>query len=205
MPPFAAPLLFVVVAYLIGSLSFAVIVSRFLRMADPRSYGSGNPGATNVLRSGRKLAAFLTLAGDTLKAVLAVALAKSAGLPALWLALVAIAVTVGHMWPVFFHFHGGKGVATAAGVLLALDWRLGLATLAVWVVVAAVSRISSLAALTAAVASPFLCYVILPGNEPLLGAVNVIALLLVQRHKQNLLNLRAGKEGRIGEKSKPRG
>jgi glycerol-3-phosphate acyltransferase PlsY len=204
MPPFAVPLLFVLLAYLVGSLSFAVIVSRSLRMADPRSYGSGNPGATNVLRSGRKLAALLTLTGDTLKAVIAVALAKTAGMPDMWLALVAVAVTVGHMWPVFFRFHGGKGVATAAGVLLTLDWRLGLATLAVWLLVAAISRISSLAALVAAVASPVACHFLLPGNDALLGAVTVIAALLIQRHKSNLVNLLAGKEGRIGEKAKPK-
>lgn len=205
MPSFAPALAFVLAAYLVGSLSFAVIVSRALRMADPRSYGSGNPGATNVLRSGRKLAALLTLTGDTLKAVLAVWVARWAGLADAWLAIVAMAVTVGHMWPLFFGFRGGKGVATAAGVLLMLDWRLGLATLAVWLVTAAVSRISSLAALMAALAAPVLCWLLLPGRTPILGAVLVIAALLVQRHKQNLLNLLAGKEGRIGEKAKPKG
>lgn len=203
MSSLALPLVFVVAAYLVGSLSFAVIVSRFMRMADPRSYGSGNPGATNVLRSGRKLAAVLTLAGDTLKAVVAVWAAELAKLPDGWVAAVAIAVTVGHMWPVFFGFRGGKGVATAAGVLLMLDWHLGLAVLAVWGVTAGISRISSLAALMAAVAAPLLCWLVLPNHPAYLGAVLVIAGLLIQRHKRNLLNLMAGKEGRIGEKAEP--
>ncbi|WP_374354301.1 glycerol-3-phosphate 1-O-acyltransferase PlsY [Chitinimonas sp.] len=202
MPPFAAPLLFVAAAYLIGSLSFAVIVSRLLSMADPRSYGSGNPGATNVLRSGRKLAALLTLSGDSLKAVLAIAAARQAGLPDAWLAAVAVAVTVGHMWPVFFRFHGGKGVATAAGVLLTLDWRLGLGTLLVWLLIAASSRISSLAALVAALAAPLACATLLPGQPAILVAVLIIAALLIQRHKQNLLNLIHGRESRIGDKAK---
>ncbi|MBV8657467.1 MAG: glycerol-3-phosphate 1-O-acyltransferase PlsY [Burkholderiales bacterium] len=203
MPSFALPLALVIIAYLVGSLSFAVIVSRALKMADPRSYGSGNPGATNVLRSGKKLAAILTLAGDTLKAVVVVLLAKWLGVAEPWLAGVAIAVTLGHMWPVFFGFHGGKGVATAAGVLLCIDWRMGLVTLAVWLGVAFATRISSLAALIAAVSAPVTCRLLLPGHDALFGAVIVIAALLIQRHKQNLLNLIAGTEGRIGQKAKP--
>lgn len=199
MPPYV----FVLAAYLIGSLSFAVIVSRLFGMADPRSYGSGNPGATNVLRSGKKAAALLTLVGDALKGIVAVVAARVMGLQGEWLALVAVAVVIGHMWPVFFRFQGGKGVATAAGVLFALDWRIGLATLLVWLFVALVLRISSLAALLSAVAAPIACYFLLPGQQAIFGAVLVIAALLVQRHKKNLLNLIAGKEGRIGEKVAP--
>lgn len=201
MPPYAMPLLLVFAAYLVGSLSFAVIVSRALRMADPRSYGSGNPGATNVLRSGKKKAAILTLLGDTLKGVVMVLLTKQLGLTDPWLAAVALAVTVGHMWPVFFRFHGGKGVATAAGVLMAIDWRLGIATLLVWLVVAAVSRISSLAAIVAAIAAPIACYLLMPDRMALFGAVLLIAALLIQRHKSNLLKLIAGTEGKIGERA----
>lgn len=205
MPLNVLPPVFVLAAYLIGSLSFAVIVSRAMKMADPRSYGSGNPGATNVLRSGRKKAAILTLLGDALKGVLIVALAKAAGLADPWLAAVAVAVTVGHMWPIFFHFQGGKGVATAAGVLLTLDWRLGLAVMVVWLLVAFSTRISSLAAILAAIAAPIVCYLLLPARPALFGAVLLIAALLVQRHKQNLLNLLAGNEGRIGQKAKTDG
>ncbi|MFC4159645.1 glycerol-3-phosphate 1-O-acyltransferase PlsY [Chitinimonas lacunae] len=199
------PPLLVLAAYLLGSLSFAVIVSRTMGLADPRDYGSGNPGATNVLRSGRKLAALLTLVGDALKGVVAVAVARLLNLEEPWLAAVAIAVTVGHMWPVFFSFVGGKGVATAAGVLLTLDWRVGLIALGVWLLMAALFRISSLAALTAAVAAPIACWWLLPGHPALFGAVLAIAALLLQRHKQNLLNLIAGRESKIGEKAKTAG
>ncbi|GAB3244928.1 glycerol-3-phosphate acyltransferase [Chitinimonas naiadis] len=202
MPFYALPLVFVLSAYLIGSLSFAVIVSRALKMADPRSYGSGNPGATNVLRSGKKKAAILTLLGDALKGVLIVALARYAGLADPWLAAVAVAVTIGHMWPVFFHFRGGKGVATAAGVLLTLDWRLGLITMVVWLLIALGTRLSSLAAILAAVSAPVACYWLMPARPAIFAAVLLIAALLVQRHKQNLLNLLSGTEGRIGQKAK---
>ncbi|QDQ28865.1 glycerol-3-phosphate 1-O-acyltransferase PlsY [Chitinimonas arctica] len=201
MSPNALPLAFLVAAYLVGSISFAIVVSRLMKMSDPRSYGSGNPGATNVLRSGKKAAALLTLLGDALKGTLMVVLARHFGLADPWLAGVAIAVTVGHMWPLYFRFLGGKGVATAAGVLLALDWRLGVATLAVWLVVAASTRISSLAAMLAAVASPLLCFLLLPGRTAIFGGVLAIAALLLQRHKRNLLQLLAGTEGKIGQKS----
>lgn len=190
-------------AYLVGSLSFAVIVSRAMGMDDPRTYGSGNPGATNVLRSGKKLAALLTLLGDALKGVAAVLGARLLGATPETMALVALAVVVGHMWPVFFRFQGGKGVATAAGVLLMLDWKMGLVPLGIWLAVAVLLRISSLAALLAAVSAPIACYLLLPGQTTLFGAVLVIAALLIQRHKQNLLNLLSGKEGRIGEKAPP--
>lgn len=193
----------VLLAYLVGSLSFAVIVSRAMGMDDPRTYGSGNPGATNVLRSGKKLAALLTLLGDALKGVAAVLGARLLGATPETMALVALAVVVGHMWPVFFRFQGGKGVATAAGVLLMLDWKMGLVPLGIWLAVAVLLRISSLAALLAAVSAPIACYLLLPGQTTLFGAVLVIAALLIQRHKQNLLNLLSGKEGRIGEKAPP--
>ena len=164
----------VVAAYLIGSLSFAVIVSRFYGLDDPRSYGSGNPGATNVLRSGRKKAAALTLLGDALKGLVAVLLARWLqsyfGLADEVVAAVAVAVLVGHMWPLFFGFKGGKGVATALGVLLALSWPVALICAAVWLMMAFGLKISSLAALTATVISPlaamFLCNS-LPGRPPL--------------------------------------
>ncbi|QNM95205.1 glycerol-3-phosphate 1-O-acyltransferase PlsY [Chitinimonas koreensis] len=201
MPSYTLPLALTIAAYLVGSLSFAVIVSRALKMADPRSYGSGNPGATNVLRSGKKKAAVMTLLGDTLKGVLIVALARLAGLDDVWLAAVALAVVVGHMWPLFFGFKGGKGVATAAGVLFVLDWRLGLAVLAAWLLVAAATRISSLAAILAAVAAPIACHLLNPDRPALFGAVLAIAALLIQRHKRNLVNLLSGREGKIGERA----
>ncbi len=200
-------LVFVVAAYLIGSLSFAVIVSRAMGLADPRSFGSGNPGATNVLRSGKKIAALLTLLGDGAKGWLAVWLATllqaDYAIGEQTLAGVALAVVVGHMWPVLFGFKGGKGVATAAGVLFALHAWMGLATLGVWLGVAAIFRISSLAALTAALAAPVFCWLWLPGKQALFGAVLVISALLIRRHKSNILNLLAGTEGRIGTKASP--
>ena len=151
-----------VVAYLVGSVSFAIIVSRLLKLEDPRSYGSGNPGATNVLRSGSKKAAALTLLGDALKGLIPIALfalfAADLGLTNLDLALCSVAVLLGHMWPIFFRFKGGKGVATAVGVLLALHWPLALCCFAIWLVMAFGFKISSLAALIAALASPVLAF-----------------------------------------------
>jgi glycerol-3-phosphate acyltransferase PlsY len=193
-------LLFIAVAYLLGSLSFAVIVSRVMRLPDPRQYGSGNPGATNVLRTGRKTAAALTLLGDALKGwvavVLARALAPQFGLPEDIVLLCALAVFIGHLFPVFFRFQGGKGVATALGVLVGLDPWLGLACLATWLFMARVFRISSLAALTTAVLAPVYAGLLMGwGNTAL--AVLVIALLLVYRHKSNLVKLASGQEDRI--------
>jgi acyl phosphate:glycerol-3-phosphate acyltransferase len=195
------PLLFIAVAYLIGSLSFAVIVSRAMGLPDPRSFGSGNPGATNVLRSGRKTAAALTLLGDALKGwvvvVLAGALAPRFGIPESIVLLCALAVFIGHLFPVFFRFQGGKGVATALGVLVGLNPWLGLACLATWLVMAGVFRISSLSALTAAVLSPVYATLMMGwGNTAM--TVLVIALLLVYRHKSNLVKLVSGQEARIG-------
>jgi glycerol-3-phosphate acyltransferase PlsY len=196
----------VIAAYLIGSLSFAVIVSRLMGLSDPRSYGSKNPGATNVLRSGNKTAAVLTLALDALKGwapvVAAQWLAPRWGWGDATVAVVGLAAFLGHLWPVFFRFQGGKGVATAAGVLLALNPWLGLAVLVTWLIVAFVSRYSSLAALAAAVAAPFY-QVLVWGPEPaaLPQVLLVMSLLLVWRHEGNIRKLMAGTEARIGQKT----
>lgn len=193
-------LVFVSCAYLLGSVSFAVLMSRLFRLPDPRTYGSQNPGATNVLRSGKKAAAALTLLGDAAKGWLAVFLAMRFALPDAQIALVALAVFLGHLFPVFLRFKGGKGVATALGVLLALNIWLGLAVLLSWLLVAAVFRWSSLAALSAAAAAPV--YAILLGlpREWVL-ATGIMSLLLIWRHKGNIRNLLSGKESRIGKKA----
>ena len=194
---------FILIAYLIGSLSFAVIVSKAFGLPDPHSYGSGNPGATNVLRTGNKLAALLTLLGDAAKGWLAVFLAQrfawQFGVDDTGIALAAAAVFVGHLWPVFFRFEGGKGVSTAAGILFAIDWRVGLGTLATWVIIAAFFRYSSLAALVAAVFAPFFTALVL-GFNAFAAVVLLIGALLVWRHAENIRKLLAGTEGRIGEK-----
>ena len=191
----------VVAAYLIGSLSFAVIVSKFYGLDDPRSYGSGNPGATNVLRSGRKKAAALTLLGDALKGLVAVLLARWLqsyfGLADEVVAAVAIAVLAGHMWPLFFGFKGGKGVATALGVLLALSWPVALICAAVWLIMAFGLKISSLAALTATVISP-LAAMFLVQQPSWQAAIALIAALVLLRHRSNIQNLLSGKESKIG-------
>ena len=191
----------VVAAYLIGSLSFAVIVSKFYGLDDPRSYGSGNPGATNVLRSGRKKAAALTLLGDALKGLVAVLLARWLqsyfGLADEVVAAVAVTVLVGHMWPLFFGFKGGKGVATALGVLLALSWPVALICAAVWLIMAFGLKISSLAALTATVISP-LAAMFLVQQPSWQTAIAVIAALVLLRHRSNIQNLLSGKESKIG-------
>lgn len=195
-----------IASYLVGSLSFAVIVSHFMGMDDPRNYGSGNPGATNVLRSGKKLAAVLTLLGDGLKGFFAVffaiKLVPSFGLSSIDIAAVSLAVLIGHMWPVFFGFKGGKGVATAVGVLLALSWPAALACLAVWLIVAFALKLSSLAALIASALSPVFAFFFIQ-NTVLLAAICVIALLIIIRHKSNIQNLIQGKEGKIGNKTSP--
>ena len=190
-------ILAVAAAYLLGSVPFAVLSSRLFGLADPRTYGSGNPGATNVLRSGNKKAALVTLLGDALKGWLAVFLAQHFGLGEVTIALVALAVFLGHLFPLFLKFKGGKGVATAAGVLLALDPWLGLLTLATWLLVAYVSRYSSLAALLAALLAP-LYAATLHGADSLFGVVVLIALALIAKHWGNLQRLMAGQEGRIG-------
>jgi glycerol-3-phosphate acyltransferase PlsY len=195
--------LFVIAAYLIGSISFAVVCSRLFGLADPRTYGSKNPGATNVLRSGNKKAAIATLIGDCLKGWFAVWLALRLGprfgVDDSGIALVAIAVFLGHLWPVFFRFVGGKGVATALGVLLGLNAWLGVATLATWLIIAYAFRYSSLAALVSSIFAPFF-YVLMFGVDPLLMAVAAMSLLLVYRHAKNIGNLISGKESRLGSK-----
>lgn len=192
-------------AYLLGSISFAVVMSKAFGLSDPRTYGSKNPGATNVLRSGNKGAAVMTLLGDGAKGWLAVWLADlyadQLGVGDGTVALVAIAVFLGHLWPVFFRFIGGKGVATALGVLLGLNPWLGLATLVTWVVIAYAFRYSSLAALVAAVFAPFY-YGLLFGLDAKLLAVVVMSVLLAYRHSKNIGNLLAGKESRLGSKDK---
>jgi len=195
--------LLLIAAYLIGSIPFAVVVSRVFGMADPRSYGSGNPGATNVLRSGNKLAAALTLAGDAFKGWLAVALAASiapmADLGAVAVPAAGLAAFLGHLFPLFLGFKGGKGVATAAGVLIGASGWLGLAVLGVWLGVAFTLRYSSLAALCAAVASPVLASLFgLDTNWVV--AIGIMSILLLWRHKDNIKRLIAGQESRIGSK-----
>jgi glycerol-3-phosphate acyltransferase PlsY len=199
--------LLIPLAYLIGSISFAVVVSKCMRLPDPYSYGSGNPGATNVLRTGNKRAAVFTLLGDALKGFLAVmiarfvlgeaALANDAGA---WIMYgVVIAVFLGHLYPVFHGFKGGKGVATACGILFGINLTLGLATLATWLIVAFFLRYSSLAALAAAVFGP-VYFIFLFGFQPMAIALSVVCALLIWRHRSNIRNLMNGTETRIGKK-----
>jgi acyl phosphate:glycerol-3-phosphate acyltransferase len=188
--------------YLAGSLPFAVIVSRVMRLPDPRTYGSGNIGATNVLRSGNKLAALLTMVGDIAKGWVAVLVAKVLGLSELDIAVVGFAAFFGHCYPVWLRFKGGKGVATAAGVLIALDWRLGLSVLALWIAVVAATRYSSLAALVAAAAAPVAAWYFL-GVGPSFWAVIAMAVLLVVRHHANIAKLVRGEESRLGGSKSP--
>ena len=198
-------LVFVVCAYLLGSVSFAVLMSKAFGLADPRTYGSGNPGATNVLRSGKKAAAALTLLGDAAKGWLAVFLAISFATHdeegVVLVALVALAVFIGHVFPVFLKFKGGKGVATALGVLLAISVWMGLAVLATWLLVAVIFRYSSLAALVAAIAAPIFAMLLHLRSELVL-ATAIMSMLLIWRHKSNIQNLMSGKESRIGSKKK---
>jgi len=193
--------LVIAAAYLLGSISFAIVVSRLFALPDPRSYGSGNPGATNVLRTGKKAAAALTLLGDGGKGWLAVWLAslvEPASMP-----YAAIAVFLGHLFPVFHRFAGGKGVATAAGALLGLDAWLGLGTIVTWAAIFAFFRVSSIAALVAAAFAPFYAFWLF-GLRPVFPAVIAIALLLVWRHKGNIGRLLRGEEGRVGKPTPPR-
>jgi glycerol-3-phosphate acyltransferase PlsY len=195
----------VVLAYLLGSISFAVLVSKLMGLNDPRSYGSGNPGATNVLRTGNRTAAVLTLVGDAGKGALAVVLARLAadrfGFTDTTLAAVGLAAFIGHLFPVFHGFKGGKGVATAAGMLLALAPWLGLATLATWVTVAVFLRYSSLAAIVAAVFAP-LFYLLMARADAVFVMIAIMAALLLWRHQGNIAKLMAGTESRIGSGKK---
>jgi len=196
-------IVFIIAAYLLGSISFAVITSKIFGLADPRTYGSGNPGATNVLRSGKKVAAALTLFGDAAKGWLAVWLAMQYSpqgvMVTMLAASVALAVFIGHVFPIFLRFKGGKGVATALGVLLALDVWVGLGALATWIFMAVVFRYSSLSALTAAIGAPIYAFLLgLP--QELVLACGIMSLLLIWRHKGNIQNLLSGKESKIGSK-----
>ena len=202
-------LLLIPIAYLIGSVSFAVVVSKCMRLPDPHTYGSGNPGATNVLRTGNKLAAVLTLIGDALKGYIAVMLARvllgdeslTSTLGSWVLSGVVIAVFLGHLFPIFHGFKGGKGVATACGILFGINWILGAATLSTWIIVAMFMRYSSLAALAAAVFGP-IYFVFLFGFQPMGAALLVVCALLIWRHRSNIQNLMNGTESRIGSKKK---
>lgn len=202
-------LLLIPIAYLIGSISFAVVVSKCMRLPDPHSYGSGNPGATNVLRTGNKLAAVLTLIGDALKGYFAVMLARlllgdeslTASLNSWLLCGVVLSVFLGHLFPIFHGFKGGKGVATACGILFGINWILGLATLSTWIIVAMFVRYSSLAALAAAIFGP-IYFVFLFGFQPMAIALLIVCILLIWRHRSNIQNLLNGTESRIGSKKK---
>lgn len=201
-------LIAVIAAYLIGSLSFAVIVSRTMGLNDPRTYGSGNPGATNVLRSGSKAAAAVTLLLDAVKGWLPVMLVKwfggDFGLAEGTMAMAGLAAFLGHLYPVFFGFKGGKGVATALGVLLGISGWLGLATALTWLIMAVFFRYSSLASLVAAIFAP-VYYVLCSGvvwyaETPVTAAIVAMAALLIWRHRENILRLMAGKESKLGKK-----
>ena len=206
MNAWAVTLVAVVLAYLLGSISFAIIVSRVVGLADPRSFGSQNPGATNVFRGGNKGAAVATLILDAFKGWLAVWVASTYGprygIDDVGVAAVALAVFLGHIYPVYFGFKGGKGVATALGILIALEWWLGLATAVTWLVIAMFFRYSSLAAIVAAVFAPFY-YVLLVGFDAIAVALIVMSAFILYRHRQNIAKLLAGKESRMGGKRKP--
>lgn len=196
--------LFIPIAYFISSVSFAVVVSKVMSLPDPHSYGSGNPGATNVLRTGNKLAALLTLIGDALKGYVAVTLARAfipVDLGSWVLPMVAVAAFVGHLYPIFHRFKGGKGVATTLGILLAINWVLGVMTLSTWLIVAVFMRYSSLAALIAALFAP-LYFIFLFGIQPMALAIAIMSALLIWRHQSNIVNLLNGTETRLGSKSK---
>lgn len=199
-------LIAVTLAYFIGAIPFAVVVSKAMRLPDPRTYGSSNPGATNVLRSGSKVAAILTLLGDAVKGWVAVALAQhfaaQFGLDAPTIALVGLAAFLGHLFPVWLNFKGGKGVATAAGVLIAFNGWLGLATIVAWLTVVVLSRYSSLGAIVAAIFAPIGAAYWLDQGVYLVVVV-LMSVLLLWRHAANIRKLMAGEESRIGDKKKP--
>jgi glycerol-3-phosphate acyltransferase PlsY len=186
--------------YLAGSIPFAIVVSRLVRLPDPRTYGSKNIGATNVLRSGHRIAALVTLVGDAGKGWAAVLVARILGATDELLAIVGFCAFLGHVFPVWLRFRGGKGVATAAGVLIALDWRVGLAVIVVWLAVAAISRYSSLGAIVAALFAPVATWFFL-GLGPVFAAVVGMSVILILRHKANIVKLARGEESRIGAAS----
>lgn len=198
MPAFLWPIL----GYLFGSISSAIIVSKLFRLDDPRNVGSGNPGATNVLRSGNKFAAALTLLGDVLKGLLPVLLAKYVGVSSGVIACVSIGAFMGHLYPIFFGFKGGKGVATAIGVFVALSWKLFLTFGLVWLATAAIFRYSSLAALLASAVTGVAAFAIFndPSELQIIGGVFFIVAFTFQRHRANIERLKQGTEPKIGEK-----
>ena len=188
----------IIIAYFFGSISSAIIICKLLGLPDPRTQGSGNPGATNVLRFGGKKVALATLLGDMLKGVIPILLAKWVGMDTLGLALVALAAFIGHLYPIFFRFQGGKGVATFLGCTLALAWPVGLAIIATWLLIAVVFRYSSLAALIAAIAAPF--YTWFFTNPTYTVIICIMSIFLIYRHQTNIQKLLTGKESKIGKK-----
>jgi len=195
----ALDIVLIATAYLLGSISSAIITCRMMGLPDPRTIGSKNPGATNVLRTGSKKAAALTLFGDFLKGLLPVLLGLGLGAEPPVLALIGMAAFLGHLYPVFFGFQGGKGVATALGVILGLSWPVALAALLTWLLMAKVFKISSLSALTAAVLTPLYCWLLAPQIEYII-LFSLLSLLLIWRHRSNIRNLMSGAEGKIGNK-----
>lgn len=202
LPPEGLAAAAAVLGYLIGSLSFAVIVSQMFGLNDPRTYGSGNPGATNVLRSGNKKAAVITLILDALKAYVPVVMGRQMGLDDTVVTALGLGAFIGHLWPVFFKFEGGKGVATAAGALLGFDAALGGLVVAVWLGMAVAFRYSSLAALTASLAAPALAWQ-LKGIGPMFYGTLLMSALLIWRHESNIRKLLAGQESKLGQKAAP--
>jgi glycerol-3-phosphate acyltransferase PlsY len=193
-------------AYLVGSVSFAVIMSRVFRLPDPYSYGSGNPGATNVLRTGNKTAAVLTLLGDAFKGWIAVWLAQRfapVGAAELTMAIAGALAVIGHMFPVFHRFKGGKGVATALGALFGFSVYLGLGAISTWIIIAVFFRMSSFASIVSAVFAPFATWMLFGFTHPFFASVALVAVLLLYRHRQNIQNILAGKESKLGQKAKP--
>ena len=200
VPVTLIPIILIVGAYLLGSISFGILVSKAFGLPDPRTVGSGNPGATNVLRSGKKMAAALTLLGDALKGWLAVWLALQSDMVMWVVASVGVAVFMGHLYPIFYKFKGGKGVATALGVMLAISPWLGLAALLTWVVVFAISRYSSLGAIASAALAPVYAWYILSPYKDFIITVVIMSVFLIWRHRTNIQKLLAGTESGFGKK-----
>jgi glycerol-3-phosphate acyltransferase PlsY len=200
IPVTLVPVIWIVAAYLLGSIAFGILVSKMFGLPDPRTVGSGNPGATNVLRSGKKSAAVLTLLGDAFKGWFPVWLALQSGMLMWVVASVGVAVFLGHLYPIFYKFKGGKGVATALGVMLAISPLLGLAALVTWVVVFALSRYSSLGAIVAAALAPVYAWFLLSAYKDYVITVLVMSVLLIWRHRTNIQKLLAGTEAGFGKK-----
>ena len=194
-------IILIIAAYLIGSISAAIVVCKIMGLPDPRTQGSGNPGATNVLRVGGKKAAAITLFGDMVKGFLPVLIAKLIGVSDLAFAIIGFAAFIGHLFPVFFNFKGGKGVATMLGVLFGWHWAVGLATALTWLVMAKVFKISSLSALIATLLAPLYIYLIMGNILPVIISASIMTLILFIRHRSNIHNIFTGKEGKIGSKS----